>query len=133
MTTEELMNPRYKVIADYPNSPFNIGEILLLKSKNCYESNLDKQIYTDRYPEKYPHLFKPLAWPEERKPEDMPEYLKPIEEFNQWPGLILKVASVYPNAKSFRCENIFQLAALSFSDYVPATLSDYLTYKQSNQ
>ena len=57
---QELLKPRYKVIADYPDSVFIVGEIL---RNPTYES-------------KYPHLFKKLEWWEDRKPEEMPKYLK---------------------------------------------------------
>ena len=66
MTTEELLKPRYKVIADYPFMQWALGQIILLTTGND----------GDYYFEKFPHLFKKLEWWEERKPEDMPEYVK---------------------------------------------------------
>ena len=76
MTTEELLKPRYKVIADYPNCTFSVGQVLVQDDKEETDFWTGDQLYTDRYPKQYPHLFKKLEWWEERKPEDMPEYVK---------------------------------------------------------
>lgn len=70
LSPEELLKPRYKVIADYPSNIHKIGSII----KNDDGAKFDRIRYYGCA--KYPHLFKPLQWWEERKPEDMPEYLK---------------------------------------------------------
>lgn len=82
MTVEQLMQPRYKVINGYPHSPFNIGQILF-KVKPLYgldyiatfdgQQNIDNSWVTQ-----YPHIFQKLQWYEERKIEDMPEYVKHV-------------------------------------------------------
>lgn len=64
--TIDLMRPRYKVIADYPESIHEVGDIL---SGASYEKHA-------LYKDKYPHLFKKLEWWEERPESEMPEYLK---------------------------------------------------------
>lgn len=92
LTKEQLLRPRYKVIADYPfRDHFLLNEIIELdqyddrphlklnewyvtKQKldgtglplNWFESTLNK----------YPHLFRPLKWWEHREESDMPEYVK---------------------------------------------------------
>jgi hypothetical protein len=72
MTKDELLRIRYKVIADYPGSIFEIGHII-----NTYESAMAYLTETEKGCLKdYPHLFKPLKWWEDRKVEDMPEYYK---------------------------------------------------------
>lgn len=73
MAPEELMKPRYKVIADYPKSLYHVGDIINAGStgEDC--------IYCDREGPRmrhYPHLFKKLEWWQDRAPEDMPEYVK---------------------------------------------------------
>lgn len=76
MTTEELLIPRFKVIADYPNSLFTIGDILK------YNNVLGDFIYYDEEgivritPKYYPAIFKLLNWWEERSIEELPEYVK---------------------------------------------------------
>lgn len=72
MIVEQLLQPRYKVIADYPNSPFTVGEIVDLTNE-CFIGN---SLGYDSYP----LIFKRLEWWEERKPEDMPEYVKRISD-----------------------------------------------------
>lgn len=68
MSTEELMQPRYKVIADYPGSIFKKGEILsedkVFNKVTYYNCGM------------YPHLFKKLEWWEERDEKDIPEYVR---------------------------------------------------------
>jgi hypothetical protein len=67
MTVDELLEPRFKVIADYPHSPFTVGAIM----DKWNSISPDMQHYG-----KYPHLFKKLEWWEERQPGEMPEYVK---------------------------------------------------------
>jgi hypothetical protein len=72
-----LTQPRYLVIADYPNSPFNVGNILTQYTqfnKTTYWVN--DNLYTDRHPEDYPHLFRLLHWWEYRNEKEMPEYVR---------------------------------------------------------
>ncbi len=75
MSNEDLLNPRYKVIADYPRSEHyenvKVGEVIdAWKPNKVIQRN-----FTDFY-DKFPHLFQKLEWWEERKIEDMPMYLK---------------------------------------------------------
>ncbi len=66
LTKEELMKPRFKVISDYPKTPFEIGEILQ------YNNN---EVGAIQYRNDYPAIFQPLQWWEERTVEEMPEYV----------------------------------------------------------
>ena len=85
MKAEELLKPRFEVIADYPFNPYKIGEIA--KDSN-YDSILQtKTIYTNEFGEtveqsnfcnaesfeKYPALFRKINWWEKRNKEDMPK------------------------------------------------------------
>ena len=68
MTTEELLKPRYLVIADYPgmdDDGYYIGQV-----KENIAENYCKLL------DKYPHLFRRLEWWEMRDEKDMPEYVK---------------------------------------------------------
>jgi hypothetical protein len=69
MTNEELMTPRFRVIADYPNSLFKIGEILTGNQRLFCDKNSER--YSD-----FPNIFQPLEWWEERSLEDLPKYLR---------------------------------------------------------
>jgi len=110
MTTEnkaidDLMKPRYKVIADYPDNEFSVGEIL----PDEVVSNEEDEIL------KYPHLFKKLEWWEERRESEMPEYVK-----------IFDVVERFDKFKS-RWESFL---AITKKDFTPATEVEYLNQKQ---
>src|SRR6185503_13287789 len=62
---EDLLKPRYKVIADYPDSEYNVGEII------CNMITVQNSEWFDQYP----HIFKKLEWWEERKESEMPDYV----------------------------------------------------------
>lgn len=80
MTTEELLQPRFKVIANFPDNTRNIGDIIYVdnKKEKYWSDNYEKWLST------FPHLFKKLEWFEDRKVEDLPEYLK--DEFETYDG-----------------------------------------------
>jgi len=86
MRAEELLKPRFEVIADYPYNPHDIGAIIEAR-KNNSSIHQTTIAYTDEFGEKvnqmnlcmpksfekYPHLFRKLNWWEYRKVEDMPK------------------------------------------------------------
>lgn len=78
-TPEQLLQPRYEVIADYPNSPFTIGEILYLTDE-CFIGN------SLGY-ESYPKIFRKLEWWEHRLPHETPTHVKFVKDymdFKEW-------------------------------------------------
>lgn len=87
LSKEQLLAPRYKVIALWPYCHEEVGGIITVYAgESAYLYTLGKDsvhVYpsdrnrttTDWY-EQYPHLFQKLEWWEERKPEDMPEYVR---------------------------------------------------------
>lgn len=79
MTAEELMNPRFEVIADYPSNQIEIGAVL-----NCpnYDNDFTKKHWVEMN-EKYPHLFRKLFWWEYRSVEDMPKRLVSHSDSNR--------------------------------------------------
>ena len=122
MKPEELLKPRYKVIADYPHSGLTVGEII---------SGIHAETLQDHYNE-YPHLFKRLEWFEERTLEEMPQYVrfgefdrahtiyrleKPLEEdTNFWVMTTVNGEHCYPLTGSY-----------------PATEAEYLTFKNQQK
>lgn len=74
MTPQELLIPRYKVISDYPNGCFKLGEILTEWIGNTYSG--DNKYTVISKPDKFPAIFKSLKWWEERNIEELPKYLK---------------------------------------------------------
>jgi len=79
MTTEQLLKPRYEVIADYPFNPYKIGDIIETIGDTMavvYVKIIHTKYLTDsRNLDSYPHLFRKLNWWEKRKAEDMPKRL----------------------------------------------------------
>lgn len=139
----ELLLPRVKVIAPYPLSHmyFNVGDILTWDEK--YESYriFEKQVAMAKETiESYPHLFKPLAWYEDREESQMPEYVKFVKNYmNYKKGQVYK----YSNwSNSLRIGEIgFMIDANSkekygnhvampanFDQFMPATETEYNQY-----
>jgi hypothetical protein len=81
----DLMAPRYKVIAKWPRGSFRVG---LVFTGNILTDLCKSVIECDQYP----HLFQKLEWWQERKPEEMPEYLRVVTMINHKNniGLIFK-------------------------------------------
>ncbi len=64
----ELLKPCYKVIAAYPLSRFEIGDIIKQSERKGHEMQFyvkGNSFKTVTYPEKYPALFKKLERDEE--------------------------------------------------------------------
>ncbi len=82
MTTEELLKPRYKVVADFWRNPFKVGEILMPREQGKVWqpllgiSILEDDLWEALTENKYPHIFDKLGWWQERKPAQMPKYVK---------------------------------------------------------
>jgi hypothetical protein len=88
MTPEELMKPRYKVIADYPSNEFEVGQVIEFDTKQkWFTGELDWVSKTTKTKygysqfsikkiDNFPVVVKKLDWWEEREIEDMPEYVK---------------------------------------------------------
>jgi len=136
MTKAELLEPRYKVVADYPHSNFEINQILDTDAQGVHISYED---YGKEYTTlaDYPHLFKKLEWWEDRKDKNLPKYIKKIDS-----GAVYEVEwNKYKNTP--KCIFIWYsrlglTVNLSGQDqdlsllkiYEPATLEEYL--KQNN-
>lgn len=74
MKAEELMKPRFVIIADYPNNDLGkVGEIL--DRDWCKYINDDEEDGLEWRVSDFPHLFRKLNWWEYRKEEDMPKRL----------------------------------------------------------
>lgn len=89
MTPEELMKPRYKVIADYPGCPYEIGTILYVDEHGELYSPIAGYSQSavkimQKEVDKFPHLIKLCTWWEDRMPEDMPEYVNVDHSRGDW-------------------------------------------------
>jgi hypothetical protein len=125
MTTEELLKPRYKVIADFPASTISVGDIIQTnESTVAYVVEIND--HSDKYAMKdYPHLFKKLAWWEERKVEDMPEYVKHGAN-----GLVRKLERYCE-----RSETLYFAGGRTRrikKEWLPSTISEYEKQNKTN-
>lgn len=126
MSTEELLLPRYKVIARYPDMDKHKlyeGAIITLNLQEGNQWYLDtgkSKIY-DAYYDGYPHLFKKLKWWQERSLDELPEYLKNTK------GKVFKLD--YYGQGAIRLHAVWIIEERAFSKPVellmPATKEEY--------
>lgn len=119
------MVPRYKVIADWPGNGeggHKVGTVFNLVPTDVmhpFFGQLDK----------YPHLFKPLAWWEERHVMDMPKFIVDKEnkaimyEVKQWHS---DGCTFYSNAD--KKAEIFYNNQVVGEHFIPATPEEYTHY-----
>jgi hypothetical protein len=134
MTPEELLKPRYKVIADYPGNEWKVGDIL----DRDWGWDGDDESGFKHHVSDYPHLFKKLHWADERPVEQMPRYIKGKErvyEVTGWSKDI--IGHFYPKNKvevfiKEDSENFSNIEWHFFKDqFLPATADDYNAYLQT--
>lgn len=118
MEPKDLLAPRYKVVADYPENVFNVGQIIeqeeIAEGQNLY--NMD-------FFEKFPHLFKKLKWWENRDTDDMPEYVKRLDN-----GAIIKTDKWFLVGSDMRWHTEKRYVTMSAKTCLPATEEEYNTY-----
>ena len=121
---EQLLQPRYKVIDDYPSierDNWCVGDIIEPEGQKFAQPN-ELVAFLSRYP----NLFRRLEWWEERQPEDMPEYLcdafiPKSSEYHQ----VYKVDK-YDFRSNTIIVNSCQLTLYSFiKTKIPATKEEY--------
>lgn len=119
----ELLMPRIEVIADYPSSPYYVGEI-----KDRLGDNVAAHFA------KYPHLFRKVEWHEKRGIGDMPEYVKLVikgktqyvHKVEKWIG---ENSVGQPLYEYFNAVNYLSTACVS--ELEPATEQEYNTFINS--
>lgn len=119
MTIEDLMKLRWKAIADYPHSGHNVGDIIHIDSLPLPRTG------TEFY-NKYPHLFKPLQWFEDRESHELPSFIK--LKLNEG-TIVFNIAYRNYLDKEFMK---WKFGGNTIDKFLPATEQDYITY-QSNQ
>ena len=129
-TIEELLAPRWKVIADFPGNDQNIGESLKrINSDERANISVFKGMY-EINPDNYPAIFKKLKWWEEREFEDIPQYLKLIST-----GKICKVERKGDITGTVFVGKMFQGGEVHthLDFYLPSTKEEYDNYQTSNR
>lgn len=149
----ELLKPRVKVIADWPgNHTLFVGDILTIydDGKNAplfVSSNGDKYGLTFD-PKSYPHLFREMQWHEQRKPEEMPEYVKFNEDRNSFLSIGNEEEPEIHKVKRHQATSLlgdFRYSSFdafvsewkdqnySYSQFLPATKTEYDQYIKTKQ
>ena len=134
MSIEDLLKPRYKVIAEYPDSSYTVGHII-------HEAdNLEGATFFTKRVHKYPHIFQKLEWWQDRKIEDMPEYLifpktgevyKPTRYFLDDGKFGKNVSCYYTGEKEKRGKWKGEETPFNLRVMLPATQTDYINYQNS--
>lgn len=127
LTKEQLLQTRYKVTGPFPHMNCKVGDILDFSdgysSKQITrtphddpwgETNFATHGFDQFELQEYPNLFQPLPWYSDRKPEDMPEYLKDI-----------KTGEVFAYDENYKAHGT---AWMSDHKIEPATKEDYQVY-----
>ena len=143
MTPEELLKPRVKMIAPIPKMfsvpGIEVGKIwtgeevggkIIFHLSSAHRMDLEAI-------KGYPHLFQPLAWWEDRKPEDLPHYVKDIDgnvyKAVRYEDLNGRLPRFYTGKRETKgrwkgFEEPFNIAAC-----VPATEADYQSFIQKQK
>jgi hypothetical protein len=131
-TVEELMLPRYKVMADYPDSEFQVGEVLLQCKDGVRLVSLSRNMYVDWFKvEKWPSIFNKLEWWEERKTKELPDYVRDdngVYKVKEWHTESAPKCSVFiiPAVHKGYTEDCSYCPL--YSDFMPATAEEYAAY-----
>lgn len=129
-----LLVPRVRVKADWPEMHqrlLKVGDILIQDRGNYRNTRNSELTISVSDAARFPHLFESLPWHAERKPEEMPEYVK----YNRQDDGRLVVAKVNDYEKRMDgsiiawCEGNLSFP-LGKIDY-PATEAEYNAYLQS--
>lgn len=96
---DQLMAPRFRVISNYPDTQFKLNSVIKFKIATKRFNRLygDKYTYENKHSyyevaffEKYPAIFRPILFWEDRKPEDFPVPFYVRSETNN----VFKISSV---------------------------------------
>jgi hypothetical protein len=127
MTPDELLKQRYKVIADYPFSPYKVGEIISIHDEIKNLPVAETSHYVHFQPvsifAEMLHLFKPLAWWEERQEHEIPSFLKDTAP----DGEMFKVMSV-EGAKVLVYNEVKPRRWTLLKYFLPGTEAEYNAY-----
>lgn len=123
LSVEELLKPRYKVIADFPWSIYKIGDIInsdILAIGARYRNGLNN----------FPAIFKKLEWYEDREYKELPQFIR----HSPTPDDIhfFKVENWYSNPNTSQIAGVYVENGhrLFIIDCQPATEKDFIN--QSN-
>ena len=134
MTTEELVRIRYRVLIDYPDSPFTIGDVL-----ECCEGTYHLSSYSQfnriSSPQKFPSVFRAIEWFEYRSIETLKSvtFVKVVTYRGYWlvgdivPAFLKLDDQLNPIGYTLDY-NHFQF----LTELLPATKEEYDNHKKRN-
>jgi len=131
MTPEQLMMPRVIVTNYYPNSKFEIGDILQKSPLNYY---FKVGVLTSKHTvemveevDKSTSIFLPLTWSADRKIEELPEYISTL-----WTHGVI-VYHIEPANYLDKKFMEWKFGGKRINDFLPATKQDYEAYLKTKQ
>lgn len=127
LSVEELMIPRYMLIANYPGNDLPIGTIYTTDSKAWIWSNLR---LAPKNIKDYPANFRKMEWWEGRREEDMPKYIKHADSLYRMDEVIEVID--WHMDEEIPCFQDNSVMGTWVRGFLPATEAEYLTYKQHN-
>ena len=110
------MRPRYKVVVDFPFSPWQVGDIVTPNENGAVEYD-----YMHLVPSRYPDCFAPLDWYSERNLESL--IVTDIRT-----GHIME-ATRQDLANGYVITEETHWNKWPLSGFLPATEAEYLAYK----
>ena len=121
MTVEELLRPRYKVIAKWPRGGFPVGLVF----EGIYLNDLSKSVIECA---EYPHLFKPLQWWQDRSDKELLGlFLKKVDS-----SLVTKVnPPISLDRAWFVWDNLKN--SVPFWQWIPVTEQEYNDFKNEKK
>lgn len=129
MSNDDLLKPRWKVIAAFPdNRNYEVGSIL--DRDWCrYVNDEDESEGVVWRISNFPHLFKKLEWWEERKEDELPKYViikNKIIPVKKW---LIESNSVWLNVEY--PDPSFMMGSKYYPSVFPATEEEYDVYCQT--
>lgn len=136
LTPDQLLQPRYKVIADYPNRPMAIpiGHILTLDKfgagKWWHEYTDNEPIHIDEGSERFPAILSKMEWWEDRQPGELPQYMK-SEYYNKVIKCEWRTYEGGIQGRSNINDEWIDIESCVSFQSVPATETEFITYQNS--
>lgn len=121
---KDLLIPRFKVIANFPSSTFELGDILIpiMEGSDYYSiPEYKRGEFNVLNPDKYSYLFRKLEWWENRAEKEMPKYLKRHKTFfkiDNWKFNWRDVRIAFVKDKNITL-------VMNRRNYLPATEQEY--------
>lgn len=141
----DLLTPRIKIIYGWPECKFSVGQILFYKqfgTRGWFIHDGSGHGISLEAAKKYPKLIKHLNWWEDRKPEQMPAYLRnkvglpsvrKVVEHNEYEAKMEILPEDIRRVREQNANACIQSISWPYSACEPATEEEYLEYRKSHK